>query len=118
MPRPRRRSPEEQIAEILRSHTAAMASAITDVIRTQVAEEMLAHFADAAAVVGGGAKKPRVRAARILRTASGVRDMSCIAPGCSNVSKGPRLHYLCADHVGASKAEYTAWRKAKKAAQE
>lgn len=35
----------------------------------------------------------------------------CIAPGCTSPSKGPRFHYLCDEHKGASPAEYAAWRE-------
>lgn len=35
----------------------------------------------------------------------------CIAKGCQNLSKGPRFHYLCADHIGAGKRQIAKWRE-------
>jgi hypothetical protein len=41
------------------------------------------------------------------------RVVPCIAPGCTNPSKGPRFHYLCEKHKDAPKKDYEAWRKAR-----
>ena len=38
------------------------------------------------------------------------RRLPCIAPGCSNPSKGPRFQYLCVKHMDAPKKDYEAWR--------
>lgn len=41
------------------------------------------------------------------------RDYTCIAPGCKEVSKGPRFHYLCQKkHLKVSKKVYERWAKA------
>ncbi|MBI4511218.1 MAG: hypothetical protein HY698_16415 [Deltaproteobacteria bacterium] len=65
----------------------------------------------------------RARAGRASRVVAGAnrpgaksrRNMDCMAPACTNVSKGPRFRYLCADHLGASKRDIEAWRTAKRA---
>ena len=41
------------------------------------------------------------------------RDLSCIATGCKNKSKGPRYKYLCDKHLDASKKQVTEWQQAK-----
>ena len=41
----------------------------------------------------------------------------CIKPGCSEPSKGPRYHHLCADHQNAPKRHVQAWQRRLREAQ-
>ncbi|MBI4509743.1 MAG: hypothetical protein HY698_08895 [Deltaproteobacteria bacterium] len=67
---------------------------------------------------GHGAPKNGVAAAAVAGRAQSRRkvrrDMSCIAPNCKNVSKGPRFRYLCAKHLNAPKKACEAWRAARR----
>lgn len=53
----------------------------------------------------------RAAAAKTAERPKARRIVTCIAPGCSRPSKGPRFHYLCDEHRGAPKRDYEAWRK-------
>jgi hypothetical protein len=52
------------------------------------------------AALAAAAKKPRGGAGQKRNV-----PKSCIFPGCSNPSKGPRFSFLCDKHKGAAKAE-------------
>src|SRR5262245_32723807 len=100
----RRSRSNPRIADIVRAHVDDLVSALSAEIRRNVADEVQAYFAGA----GGSAPLLRGRGRRKKRI------IACIAPGCKNMSKGPRFHYLCDEHRGAKKSDYEAWRKAKK----
>ncbi len=108
MARPRRRTEiDDRIGELVRTYVNQLVSAISMEVRRNLGEELQSYFA------GGNGVAPRGRGGRgLLRRP---RRMDCIAPGCKNQSKGPRFHYLCDDHLNASKKDVEAWRKARKA---
>jgi hypothetical protein len=91
---------ESRLNDIVTQHVNGLVEAITLEIRRNVADEVSAFFS-----TQGGAGGFRLKKRRILQ---------CIAPGCPNMSKGPRFHYLCDKHKDAPKKDYEAWRKAKK----
>ena len=64
---------------------------------------------------GDGASAGRKRRPGLIRVKGKrrPRDLSCIAPGCRNKSKGPRFHYLCDKHMETPKKQYEQWRKDK-----
>lgn len=104
----RRSSIENRVTEIVSRYVDQLVSAVAAEIRRNVADEIKAYFAGANGATRGAARlgfAGRRRRKRIL---------PCIAPGCRNPSKGPRFHYLCDKHLGASEKDYEAWRKAKK----
>jgi hypothetical protein len=37
------------------------------------------------------------------------RPTQCIAKGCRHANKGPRFHFLCVDHRGASMKTIAIW---------
>ena len=39
------------------------------------------------------------------------RDMTCIAAGCKQHSKGPRFRYLCPTHVDATAEQVAEWKE-------
>lgn len=97
---------DSHLDAIVRDHVSELVSAITAAVRANVADEIQSLLA-----TGGGGT-----AARRLLKPKKRRILPCIAPGCSNPSKGPRFHYLCDKHKDASKKDYESWRKAKKSA--
>lgn len=101
MARRRRTSTEARLQEIVTQHVDALVTALAAEVRQNVVQEIQDHFSG-----NGGGVAFRARRRRIL---------PCIAPGCSNPSKGPRFHYLCDQHMNAPKRDYEAWRKAKRA---
>ncbi len=103
----RRRSSgiDARLSEIVSDHVTELVTALTQEIRRNVADEVSAYFSGGKLIAArrGALGKPRRK-----------RVMQCIAPGCTNTSKGPRFHYLCDKHRDAPKKDYEAWRKAKK----
>ena len=106
MAKRRRNQSHPRIADIVRSHVDDLVAALSTEIRRSVADEVQAYFGG-----GGGAA---VSAPRVAGRRRKKRLVSCIAPGCKNLSKGPRFHYLCDNHRGAKKSEYEAWRKSRR----
>src|SRR5690349_8994421 len=98
---------DSRLSEIVSNHVNELVSALSQEIRKNVADEVSAYF-------GGG--EGRTVATRRLGAGrpKKKRILQCIAPGCTNQSKGPRFHYLCDKHMTAPKKDYEAWRKAKK----
>lgn len=97
--------PSQQDAElrkIVTQHVDQLVKVIEESVRREIADAVVA-------MCGPGA-------AAASRPARGVkaRSMACIAPGCSNASKGPRFRYLCADHMDAPAKDVEAWRAARK----
>jgi hypothetical protein len=96
---------ESRLEDIVERYTADLVAAVTREVRRSVADEVRDALTGS-----GGAGRGRSSAGRGGRR----RILPCIAPGCSNPSKGPRFHYLCEKHRDARKADYEAWRKARR----
>ena len=104
MRRPRRNSNiDARIATIVSGSIDQLVAAITEEIRRNVASEIQGYLTNA------GGRAGRI-AARRLGAPRKKRIKPCIAPNCTNPSKGPRFHYLCEKHMDAPKKEYEAWR--------
>ncbi len=98
--------PDARLADIVSRYVSDLVGAVQNEVRRTVAEEVRAFLAGSARA----GRKPGRRAA-----AGGVRRVvGCIAPGCTNPSKGPRFHYLCDKHKDSPKKDYEAWRLARK----
>jgi hypothetical protein len=99
-----------QLRQIVSATVSSLVDAIEQHTRSNMASEVRAFIA----ANGGNA----ARMGRRGRPAGSgkKRLLPCIAPGCTNQSKGPRFHYLCEKHMNAPKRDYEAWRlKAKEA---
>lgn len=96
---------QSRVNDIVTRYVDQMVLALSAEIRRSVADEIRQHFAKGGTAARGAAPALRRRRKRIR---------PCIAPGCTNPSKGPRFHYLCDKHRGAPKKDYEAWRKAKR----
>jgi hypothetical protein len=110
--RGRRPSQSAQVNEIVARYVNDLVTAISQEFRRDIADEVRSFIASngtgssAAARVGGRGMAKRKRLVK------------CIAPGCTNPSKGPRFHYLGEKHRDAPRKEYEAWRlKAKETKQ-
>jgi hypothetical protein len=109
MRRPRRASNiDARISHLVTGSIDQLVAAITEEIRRNVATEIQTYLTNA----GSGARAGRI-AARRLTAPRKKRIRPCIAPGCTNPSKGPRFHYLCAKHMDAPRKDYEAWRARK-----
>jgi len=89
----------------------ALVDAIHEHTRKNMAAEVRAFIAEKGATVGRigrRGRRPGLTKKRML---------PCIAPGCTNTSKGPRFHYLCEKHMNAPKRDYEVWRLKARAAQ-
>lgn len=95
-------SREVELAAVVSNHVHLLVAEITRVVRESVSEDLIAHLTGSA---GPSPMLIRVNGRRRLR------DLSCIAPGCGNKSKGPRFHYLCEAHGDTPKRTYEEWRK-------
>src|SRR5438128_12431172 len=91
-----------RLADIVTRYVEDLVNAVQQEVRRSVADEVQSFLTGEKG--RGLAKLLRVRRKRVL---------PCIAPGCSNPSKGPRFHYLCAKHKDAPKKDYEAWRRAR-----
>ena len=99
---------DSKLHSILADHMSALVAEITNAVRQNIANQIGFLLTPS---TPGAAKATSRRTAR-----SGKRQVvTCIAPNCTNPSKGPRFHYLCDKHVDAPKRDYEAWRKAKTA---
>jgi hypothetical protein len=78
----------------------SLVGAINSHLRKNMASEVREFIARNGRTVLGTGRRASGRAKRLL---------PCIAPGCTNPSKGPRFHYLCEKHRAAPKKEYEAW---------
>jgi hypothetical protein len=74
-----------------------------DQVASIFAERLTFHLNGKAATGTRGRGGPSPRKGKKL-------DMHCRYPGCPNRSKGPKFHFLCADHL-----TNPGWRKAKAA---
>ena len=110
MARPRKaKNIDHHIAGLVKAHVSDLVNALTKVVRNNLADELNQYFQRSSGATLGLVKRRGVRPGT-------KRDMSCIAPGCKNTSKGPRFRYLCPTHMDASKKDVEAWRKARKEA--
>ena len=91
MPKRKVVSVERRVKEIVERQVGPLVDAVTALVRHYTTLEI----ADLVALKG-----VRSRPKRLL---------PCIAPGCKNLSKGPRFHYLCDDHLGAPKRDWETW---------
>jgi hypothetical protein len=93
---------EARIAKLLESTAAA----IVHLVREDVSDRI-----DAVLAARGGAGRGKVLA-RSRRMAKSPNIKPCRVPGCGKPSKGPRFHFLCAEHRDLPKAKIQALLKA------
>lgn len=77
-----------------------------DMLVNEIALRLMQRMGDlsSAAKPTGSAKAEKAAPAKRHSKAAGRKlDMACRAPGCKNRSKGPRFHFLCDEHLKASK---------------
>lgn len=102
--RGRKAGSSARLSEIVTRYVSDLVAALNQHLRRNMADEVRDFIAANGA---GGA----VVAGRTRRAGTGrKRVVQCIAPGCTNPSKGPRFHYLCEKHKDAPKKDYEAWR--------
>lgn len=95
---------EARLADVISKLVDELVAAVDQEVRRSIADEVLTG--------NGVPARAGVRGRR--GAAPGRRRVvNCIAPGCTNPSKGPRFHYLCEKHKDAPKKDYEAWRKAR-----
>src|SRR5687767_6715154 len=101
--RPRRGgNGDARLADIVTRYTNDLITAVRQEVRRSVADEVRDVLTGSRVAGLVGARSGR-------RATNGrKRIVACIAPGCSNPSKGPRFHYLCDKHKDAKKADYEA----------
>jgi hypothetical protein len=96
--------PAVRLGEIVSRYVGDLVEAISQEFRRSMANEVRDFITSSR---GAGA----LIAGRTRRAGGGrKRIVQCIAPGCTNPSKGPRFHYLCDKHKDAPKKDYEAWR--------
>jgi hypothetical protein len=102
----RGRGADRRLADIVNRYVGDLIYAVQQEVRRSVGEEVQGYLAGRGALTAG----------RTRRAGPGRKKnvVPCIAPNCGNPSKGPRFHYLCEKHKDAKKADYEAWRKARK----
>ena len=87
-----------QLVGLVTAHLQELVDLIASAMRRDLADELSALI-----VAPAGRRAPK-------------RLVACMAPGCKNLSKGPRFHYLCDEHKGAKKSQIVSWRQARKLA--
>ena len=92
-----------RLQALVADHVESLVAALSQAVRTQMAD-------DVARALGGAVAAPG-RAVRAIGRPKRRNIKPCIAPSCSNPSKGPRFHYLCEKHRSAPKRDYETWRK-------
>jgi hypothetical protein len=108
--RVRRSSAAVQLEALVSRYVGDLVAAINQHMRGNMAAEVRAFIAANGGTPGRVTRRGRPPGSRKKRV------LTCIAPGCTNPSKGPRFHYLCAKHMNAPKRDYEAWRLKAKAA--
>lgn len=111
--RGQRGSATARLGELVSRTIGDLVAAIEKHMSGSVADEVRAFIASKSGTAGRVGKRGRPPGSAKKRI------LPCIAPSCTNTSKGPRFHYLCEKHMGAPKKDYEAWRlraKEKKAA--
>lgn len=89
------------LGDIVSRYVDGLVGAINAHLRKNMASEVREFIAGNGHTVVMAGRRARARVKRLL---------PCIAPGCTNPSKGPRFHYLCEKHRDAPRKEYEAWR--------
>ncbi|MFH0901736.1 MAG: hypothetical protein V2A73_13995 [Pseudomonadota bacterium] len=104
---------ENRIRTIVTEWVGNLVNEVALAVRTDVVNELRSFFTQREEDEASEVQRitNRLMVGR-LRTR---RSMTCIAPGCKNVSKGPRFHYLCEEHAGVPAKDYQAWQKARRA---
>src|SRR5262245_47987373 len=103
---PKANSFDHRLHDIISAHVDELVATISKAVRENIYMELQDYVSGAPGGrgrLGGFTLRPKAKP----------RDLSCIAPGCKNVSKGPRFHYLCEKHMDAPKRQYEQWRKTK-----
>lgn len=93
------RTLEERISRVV----AEAAQRITDIVRADLAAEVQRVIAARSLSSRNG--HGTGAAGRAGKRAARNAPPHCVFPGCSNAHKGPRFSFLCAEHMGISKAE-------------
>ncbi|MSP15658.1 MAG: hypothetical protein EXR73_03420 [Myxococcales bacterium] len=133
-------STDARLHALVGRHLDLLVAELAGELRRNIADEIEAYFRGASAPAAARAVAKPAKAAKAAKApaapaapkpaqvkqakkskkpkkAAKVRKIvPCIAPDCSNPSKGPRFHYLCDKHKDASKKEYDGWRAAKRSA--
>ena len=99
--RARRPGGSTALGDIVSRYVEGLVVAINSHLRKNMASEVREFITTNGRAVVVAGRRARARVKRLL---------PCIAPGCTNPSKGPRFHYLCEKHRDAPKKEYEAWR--------
>jgi hypothetical protein len=102
--RGRRPDRSARLNDIVSRYVGELVAAISQEFRRGIADEVrdfIASNGPSTALVAGRTRRAGAGRKKIV---------GCIAPGCSNASKGPRFHYLCEKHKDAPKKDYEAWR--------
>ena len=97
---PRKINLDRRLTDIVTQQVEHLVAAIEEALRQNIASDLHAYLGE-----GGGRALGLTRRRQIKQ---------CIAPGCTNPSKGPRFHYLCEGHKGAGKKKYVEWRRARR----
>jgi hypothetical protein len=93
-----------KLQDLVSRTVSDLVAAINRHMRGDMAAEVRAFIASKGSAPGRVGKRGRPVGSRKKRL------LPCIAPGCTNPSKGPRFHYLCEKHRDAPKRDYQAWR--------
>jgi hypothetical protein len=102
--RGRRPDRSARLNDIVSRYVGDLVAAISQEFRRNIADEVrdfIASNGGSVALIAGRTRRAGTGRKKIVQ---------CIAPGCTNPSKGPRFHYLCEKHKDAPKKEYEAWR--------
>jgi hypothetical protein len=99
--RSRRPGRPAALADLVSRYVDDLVSAINSHLRKNMASQVREFIARNGRTLVVAGRRASTRAKRLL---------PCIAPGCTNASKGPRFHYLCEKHREAPKKDYEAWR--------
>jgi hypothetical protein len=108
--RGRRSDAATRVRDLVARYVQDLVEAIHKHTRKNMAAEVRAFIAANGGSIGRIGKRGRPAGLRRKRI------VPCIAPGCTNPSKGPRFHYLCEKHRDAPKKDYEAWRLKARAA--
>lgn len=98
---------DRQIAQLVEGHISELVTALTRAVRDNLADEIRLYVSTSG--------NDRILSPTLIRVRGKrrPRDLSCIAPGCKNKSKGPRFKYLCEKHLDTPKRQIEQWRQAK-----
>lgn len=99
-----------RLKALVADHVESLVAALSQAVRKQMADDLSSILGGA---IGRAAKTTRSVGRPKRRTIK-----PCIAPKCTNPSKGPRFHYLCEKHRDAPKRDYEAWRERAQVASE